>query len=232
MSASLATPKGPGAARAGALVMAAALAWGAFGAPASAQPADAGVSPYVLRDSTSVLPRWLEGQVQLGLGWMGSPGRERSRYQAGLAAAVGAEAHPAASISLRARLGYQDLPADPFEAVLGGSAPVSLSTAAGHGRLVTALAEASVPLRRALWLFAGGGGAYYGRNGVIATLADDGMTFEPLEPSGWGGAWSAGFRYRFEPNARDHLFLEGRSESVATGTRFRFWGLSAGYRFP
>lgn len=200
--------------------------------PSRAQPVPEAGSPYVLDDSTRILPRWLEGQIQGGIGWMGSPGFERSRYQAGVGGAAAAEARPARRLVVRARIAYQDLPPDPFELVLGGSTPVDIALAVGHGSLATGLVELGTPVSRSIWAFAGAGGAHYGSNSASGVLVTGDMSFRRLEESGWGSAWSAGLQYRFEPNPRDHFYVEGRSESVAAGTRFRFWALALGYRFP
>lgn len=189
-------------------------------------------SPYVISDSTRILPRWLEGQIQAGIGWMGSPGFERQRYEAGLTGAAAAESRPAQWLALRARIAYLDLPPDPLDVFFVGGTATEFTLEIGHGQLVTGLLEASTPLPWALWLFGGAGGARYGSNAAAGVLLPDGSGFRPLEESGWGTAWSAGVRYRFDPNARDHFFLEGRSEAVQIGDGFRFWGLTLGYRFP
>lgn len=242
--------EGPGVTSAGALRTPAATAGGSLAYPrgmrnplcfallvlafvpvrAAAQPDPS--SPYVLSDSTRILPRWLEGQIQLGLGWMGSPRIERGRYQVGIAGAAAAEARPAHALALRARVAYQDLPTRPFETVLIGATPVDISSGLGHGRLVTVLAEASSPLTPWLWAVAGAGGAYYGSNGQPLAYSPQAADFVPLERSRWGSAWSTGVQYRFQPNPRDRFIIEARSEAVAASTHFRFWGLSAGYRFP
>lgn len=221
-------------ASASALATAAALLAAAVALPCAAAepPAFEPGSPYVLQDSTRILPRWLEGQVQAGIGWMGSPSFERQRYQAGLTGAVAAEARPAAQLALRARIAYLDLPPDPFDVYLADATVTEFTDEIGHGGLFMGLIEAATPLPWSMSVFAGAGGARYGSNAAVGILLPDGSSFRALEESGWGTAWSAGLRYAFQPNPRDHLYLEGRSESVAVGGGFRFWGLTLGYRFP
>lgn len=218
---------------ASALTTAAALLAAAVVVPCAAQPpAFEPGSPYVLTDSTRILPRWLEGQIQAGIGWMGSPTFERQRYQAGLLGALAAEARPMARLAVRARIAYQDLPPDPFDVYLADQSVTQFTDAIGHGNLFTGLLEVSTPLPWSMAVFGGAGGARYGSNAAVGVLLPDGTGFRALAESGWASAWSAGLRYAFRPNPRDHFFLEGRSESVDVAGGFRFWSLALGYRFP
>ncbi len=203
-----------------------------FAAPALAQRANETGSPYVLSDTTRILPRWLEGQIQLGFGWMGSPGHERSRYEAGIGAALAAEARPHQRLAVRGRVSYLDLPPDTFAPIFEGLTPVLVSFISQHGSLFTGAIEMATPIPASFWLFAGAGGVRYGSNALSESFVVRDSDLIPIEDTGWGTLWSTGVQYRFQLNPRDHFILEARSESASLSDRFRFWGLSVGYRFP
>jgi hypothetical protein len=199
-------------------------------APAPARAQDP-VSPYVLTDSSRFLPRWLEAQAAIGLGWMATPRDERARYGPGVGALAALESRGRRGLAVRLALAYQDLPPRAPDALVALGVPLEYEDFVGHGHSFALTLEAAWRLRRDWWLSAGGGPAYYGANSAAAFLAPGADAFTPYAGSAWAASWTSALRYEFQPTARDHLFAEVRARGTDSPA-FAFWSLAVGYRVP
>lgn len=202
----------------------------ALAGPAAAQGAP--------RDSSRVLPRWLELSAEAGVGWMAAPTPVADRYAPGLDVALAAGVRPLPRLRLLVRGEYHDLPGTPSFAGLyaGGSAvPLSEVNSLGDGSVFDALGCASVRLWRDVWCEAGAG---YGRfrSGFPDGFSFlDGSTGEVITiegETGWGAAMTGALTYEFQPNKRDRLYASVRCLVLERdGRRLTLIPLRVGYRF-
>ena len=190
-------------------------------------------------DSTRFLPRWLHSYAELGPGWMQLPVDIRTRYGASLSLGLGLDVDPVSPLQLAVRGNYYML--TPKDAAYSGfydpnsPAPGYELTGGGTGHLIDLLFVTSLRARGPFWIEGGVGGGHFGSGYPDEAFQDPltGNIVDIVGKSAWGGAFSIGTRYEFQPTPRDHLFALVRWETFDDrGTALQFWTLRAGYRFP
>lgn len=189
-------------------------------------------------DSSRFLPRWLHGFVEAGPGWMQKPTNVRRRYTVGLSGALGLEVEPASRVRVMLRADYVDLPlgTGSYGGVYdsSGATPVYRINSIGRGHVASGLATVALRVRGGISLEGGGGWGYF-ESGLPAVNFVDGATGQLMHApgeTGWGAITTAGLRYEFTPNGRDHLVLSARWFAIERdGVRLDFVPIRVGYRY-
>lgn len=190
------------------------------------------------RDSSRVLPRWLELSADAGVGWMAAPASIAGRYVPGMNLGLAAGARPAQRVRALVRFEYHDLPGTRayYGVTSGGTVtPVSPVDLMGDGSVFDALAAGSLRAWHEVWIEAGAGYGHF-RSGYPDGLEFiDGATGEYVKVpgrSGWGPVLTGALTSEFQPNRRDRMFLSARWSSIERlGTRISLVPLRIGYRF-
>lgn len=185
-------------------------------------------------DSTRTLAGAWQVWGHAGIGWLGSPGEVRSRYNGGLDVGASGDRRLADRVAFRARLDYHDLPSKQPSVVIVDGIPFATNIDYGHGWCGLALGGIAVRTWNHLWLEGGAGEAYFRSgfpNGQTYLDISTGHELPLTAGTGFGAAWSVGARYEFQPSLRDRLLGECQFYSMdRAGTTLHFWALRVGYR--
>lgn len=185
------------------------------------------------KDTTGVLPKWMDGAVEAGVGGMTSPLSVKDRYSAGLDLAVELQALAAPALRFGAKAEYHDTPSNNEGFVATSHGIVSFDTF-GDGKMFDLLGTVSVRPWRQLWLE---GCAGYGHfdSGFGDINFIDGLTGDSYAPPGtigWGPVAGAGARYEFQPNRRDRMYAgAGWRRMVRDDVTLQYGLIRVGYRF-
>lgn len=198
-------------------------------APTLAQPA-----PAAARDTVGFLPRWMDGSVEAGVGWLAAPSVVRKRYTAGLDAAVELQAKLGPSARAGARLEYHDLPSSNSGFIATSGGLYSNWDTWGDGRAWMLLGTGSARAWKALWIDGAAGWAHFasGLDDVAFVDGATGQSFVPPGRNGWGPVVGGGARYEFQPTRRDRLFAAvAWRRMVRDDQVLQFGAIRMGYRF-
>lgn len=195
-------------------------------------------SNMVIVDTSSVLPKWLHPQLEVGPGWMQAPVDIRRRYAASMSGSAGVESRPRPGFAIAARLSYWMLTSEQvaYSAIYDPTsvAPGYTWLGGGTGHLLDLVGTASVQVLPSWWLEAGGGGGHFG-SGYPDEAFTDPITravYDLPGKTGFGGEVTAGTRYEFQPDERDHLYVTVRWASFSRGPdTMQFWAIRFGYRW-
>ncbi|MBI5167960.1 MAG: hypothetical protein HZA61_00585 [Candidatus Eisenbacteria bacterium] len=197
--------------------------------PAGRPPDDPGAP----RDTSGVLPTWMDGAVEAGVGWMADPQRVKDRYSAGMDVALVLQAKVAPALRFGVRVEYHDLPSnnEGFAVTSGGL--VSLRDF-GDGKVYDAVATASARVWSQLWLEAMAGYGYFDAGFGDVSFVDGltGENFVPPGRTGGGPVVGAGVRYEFQPTRRDRLYVgTGWRRMVLEDATIQLVPIQIAYRF-
>ena len=196
-------------------------------------------------DTTEFFPPWLHPWLEIGGGWIASPGYMHHFYDSGQGFAAGVSTSPWRRVAFRVAADYQMMQSHhDAQYVIDWGSTVSgapqLDTLSyqfeGSSWSWTMRGETGVQPGPGLWLTGGLGAGYM--NGGFEDLSNTpGSGFKTAPPAsmlnGWGWTWTAAARWDIEPDPAIPLGIDLRTTSMRRGSDFvRWWSIRLCYRIP
>ena len=209
------------------------LSHAAFAQPPGGPPDGAPGATPAAKDTSGVLPKWMDGAVEVGVGWMASPQSVKDRYSAGMNIGLELQALAAPALRFGAKAEYHDSPSNRDGFVTTSNGIVGYDTF-GDGKMLDLFGTIAVRPWRQLWLEGGAGYGHF-ESGFGDVNFIDGVTGDSYVPPGkigWGPVAGAGARYEFQPSRRDRMYVgAGWRRMVRDDVTLQYGLIRVGYRF-